>query len=64
MNGRDAALDTRVKSEVTAAIAAIAAIPSPFHDNLDKSVQIEAAQQAITTVLNTLELDVKPLVLQ
>jgi uncharacterized iron-regulated protein len=62
--GRDAALDTRLSNEIVAAIAAIAAIPEPFHDNLDKATEIEAAQQAIITVLNTLEADVKPVALQ
>lgn len=61
---RNAALDTRLSNEITAAIAAIAAIPEPFHDNLDKATEIEAAQQAIITVLNTLETDVKPVVLE
>jgi len=63
VGSRDAALDARLESEITAAIAAIAAIPAPFHDNLDKSTQIEAAQQAIRTVQTTIESDVKPVVL-
>lgn len=61
---RNAALDTRVESEIAAAIAAIAAIPAPFHDNLDKSTQIEAAQHAIQTLQTTLESDVKPVILE
>jgi len=57
----DAALDTRLQGELDAAIAALAAIPAPFEQNLDASVQIEAAQQAMRTVQATLEADVKPL---
>ena len=55
----DASLDTRLKGEIDAAIAAINAIPAPFRDNLDASTQIEAAQEAIQTVFDTLENDIK-----
>ena len=61
---RDPALDTRIQAEITAAIAAILAIPAPFRNNLDAAAPIEAAQVAITTVMNTLEQDLKPLVLE
>jgi uncharacterized iron-regulated protein len=59
---RDAALDTRLKTEIQEAITAIAAIPAPFRNNLDKSVEIVAAQQAINKIRDTLELDLKPVV--
>lgn len=55
------ALDTRIRSELDAAIAAIGAIPEPFRDNLDASTEIEAAQAAIRTVLESLDEDVRPL---
>jgi putative iron-regulated protein len=60
----DPALDTRIRGELTAAIAAINAIPAPFRNNLDAAGPIEAAQVAITTVMNSLEEDLKPLVLE
>ncbi|MGD8395824.1 MAG: imelysin family protein [Candidatus Eiseniibacteriota bacterium] len=59
----DADLDQRLRAEIQAAIAAIAAIPEPFRDHLDQSATIEAAQTAIVTVFDTLERAVKPLVL-
>ncbi|HEY7727779.1 MAG TPA: imelysin family protein [Candidatus Eisenbacteria bacterium] len=61
---RNAALDARLQGEIAAAVAAIAAIPSPFHDNLDKSAEIEAAQQAILRIQVTLDGEIKPLLLR
>ncbi len=58
---KNAALDTRLKAEIDEAIAAIGRIPAPFRDNLDATTEIEAAQEAVLTVFNTLENDVKPL---
>ncbi len=57
-------LDAELKSEIEAAIAAIAAIPEPFRNNLNQSQQIQAAQQAINQVIPTLENELKPLVRQ
>ncbi len=59
---KNADLDTRLKGEIEAAIAAIAAIPEPFRNNLNASTEIEAAQAAIVTVMNTLSDDVSGLV--
>lgn len=60
---QDAALHARLLQEIDAAISAIAAIPEPFVANLAATSQIEAAQTAISTVLETLVNDVKPLVI-
>jgi len=59
----DAQLDARVRAEMDAAVAAIAAIPAPFRDNLDAATAIEAAQAAVVTVMTSLEADVKGLLL-
>ena len=58
---KDADLDARLQNEIDAATAAIASIPEPFRGNLSASSQIEAAQQAIATVLETLDGDVRAL---
>ena len=58
---KDAALDARLKTEIDEAIAAINAIPAPFRNNLNATVQIEAAQAAVLKVFTTIENDVKPL---
>ncbi len=58
---RDAELNTRTLTEIDAAIAAIAAIPHPFRDNLDQGVAIEAAQAAVGAIATTLESDLKAL---
>jgi len=58
---KNAALDARLRSEIEAAITALAAIPVPFELNLDATAQITAAQDAMITVQNTLENDVKAL---
>lgn len=57
----DADLDARFRAEVDAAIEAIGAIPAPFRNNLDAAAEITAAQEAILTVFNTIENDLKPL---
>lgn len=60
-------LDARVKSEIEGAIIAIEAIPGPFRDAITTPSaydEIEAAQATIRRLQNTLELNVKPLVLR
>lgn len=62
---RDSELDARVKSEITAAIAAIGAIPQPFRDAVTTPSSynaIEAAQAAVRKLHDTLQRDVRPLV--
>lgn len=59
---RDPDLDTRLKGEIDAAIAAIAAIPAPFSNHLGATEAIVTAEQAVNTVRNTFEHDVKPLI--
>lgn len=64
---QDAALDERVRGEITAAIAALGAIPPPFSTAItddDAGDDIEAAQAAIRALQATLEGDVQPLVLR
>ena len=61
VRAHDSALDTRLDDEIQAAIDAIAAIPEPFRNNLDKTAAIEAAQAAAIKIVKTLEEDVKPL---
>jgi uncharacterized iron-regulated protein len=58
---RDAVLDERVKTEIQATIDLLAAVPTPFEQNLDAAAQIEAAQNAMRTAMATLQEDVKPL---
>ncbi len=65
--GLDPALDTRVRTEIQAAIAAVGAIPGPFRDAITTPSsydEIEAAQTAIRALQTTLERDVQPLVLR
>ena len=60
----DAALDADIKGQVTAAIAAIAAIPGPFSEAIGTPSaypQIEAAQAAIRALQSTLETRLLPL---
>lgn len=63
---RDAALDTRIKAEITAAIAAIGQIPAPFSDAIldtNAAPKVVAAQAAIRTLQTTLEEDLTDLIL-
>ncbi|HRE91472.1 MAG TPA: imelysin family protein [Myxococcota bacterium] len=63
---RDAALDARIKAEITAAIAAIGEIPGPFSDAIldnNAAPKILAAQAAIRTLQTTLEEDLTDLIL-
>lgn len=63
----DPTLDARLRAEIDAAIAAIAAIPGPFRDAITTPsayASIEAAQTAVRRVQTTLEQDVSPLVLR
>lgn len=62
---QDADLDTAVRAAITAAIAAIDAIPEPFRDqldNADSSVKIEAAIAACNAVDDIFSGEVKALV--
>jgi predicted lipoprotein len=64
---KDADLDARVKSQITAAIDAIGAIPSPFRDAIQDPANddvIHAAQAAIRTLHDTLDTEVRNLVTQ
>ncbi|MDY7225240.1 imelysin family protein [Hyalangium rubrum] len=64
VKGEDAALDTRIRQELAASIAALAAIPQPFRSaitNPDAKEEIEAAQEAIRKLQQTFEANVKPL---
>ena len=64
VKGKDAALDRRFQTEIQTAIAEVGKISFPFRDALTTDgPQIEAAQQAIATVQQTLEGDILPLVL-
>ena len=58
---RNAALDTRIQSEIQAALDAVNAIPSPFRDNLDAQREIDAAIDALNVVATTLQDALKPL---
>lgn len=63
----DAALDTRVKSEIEAAIAAIGAIPGPFRTAITTPSSyeaIEGAQAAVRKLQTSLERDVHALVVR
>ncbi len=55
-------IDDLVKSQIDDAITAIGQIPEPFRDNLDQNAVIEAAQQSIDKLVQTLETSVKPLI--
>jgi putative iron-regulated protein len=64
---RDPALDVQVKAEISAAIAALGAIPPPFRDAITTPSaydEIEAAQAAIRALLQTLQDEVRSLVLE
>ena len=63
----DAALDGRIRSAITAAIAAIEAIPGPFGDAIvtpSAYPAIEAAQAAIRSVQDLLDAELLPLLLE
>lgn len=63
---QDPALDVRIKAEITAAIAAIGAIPAPFATAiLDNAAapKIVAAQEAIRKLQDTLDGDLTDLIL-
>lgn len=60
---KNAALDDRVKAEIDAAIAAIAAIPGTFTDAVvNQPAAVAAAQTSVRTLQETLESQVLPLV--
>lgn len=59
---QNAALDTRIRSEIEAALDAVAAIPSPFRNNLDAQGEIQGAIDALNVLATTLQNDLKPLV--
>lgn len=64
---KDAALDTKVKNQITAAIDALGQIPSPFRDAIQDSANddvIKAAQAAIRTLRDTIDTEVRAAVLQ
>jgi len=61
---QDAALDVQIKAQITAAIAAIAAIPGPFSEAIiteSAYPEIEAAQAAILALQSTLQSKLLPL---
>jgi len=63
----DPKLDARVDQEINAALASIEAIPAPFHNAItdpSAATKIQSAIAAVTTVKETFEKDIKPLVLQ
>ena len=55
-------LNSRVLSEIDATIAAINAIPAPFRNNLNATVQIQAAIDACNVLFATLHNDVRSVV--
>jgi len=64
---RDADLDARIRARITAAIAAIEAIPGPFGEAIVTPASypaIEAAQQAIRAVQDLLDGELLPLILE
>ncbi len=61
---RNSTLDTRIRSEIEAALDAVEAIPSPFRNNLDAQLEIDAAIAALNVVVGTLQEALKPLVLE
>ncbi|NOK16842.1 imelysin family protein [Corallococcus carmarthensis] len=63
---RDAALDTRVKSEIAAAIAALGKVPEPFPVSIKDPAsadEIEGAQAVIRKLHDTFQVDVKAVIL-
>ena len=64
VNGADADLDARFKTEVQTAIDTIGAIPNPFRDSITAQRDaVQAAIDAVSTVQGTLENDILKLVL-
>lgn len=59
---KDNALDTEIKEKITAAIAAIAAIPEPFRNNL-KHANVTIAMEKINEVQTIIETKVRPLII-
>jgi predicted lipoprotein len=58
----DTDLDNRFKTEINNAITAIDAIPGNFRDAItDNPEDVEEAQQAVRTILATIQEDIKPL---
>ena len=63
VNSHDADLDARFQQEVQAAIDAIGAIPDPFRDSITTNRgAVQSAIDAVSTVQQTLEQDILPLV--
>jgi putative iron-regulated protein len=63
VSSKDPELDSRFQSEVQAAIDAIGAIPNPFRDSITTNRgAVQAAIDAVSTVQQTLEQDILPLV--
>ncbi|RKH66071.1 imelysin family protein [Corallococcus llansteffanensis] len=63
---RDAALDTRVKAELAAAIAALGRVPEPFPVSIKDPAsadEIEGAQEAIKKLHDTFQNEVKAVIL-
>jgi len=64
VNGANADLDARFKTEVQTAIDTIGAIPDPFRDSITaQRAAVQAAIDAVSTVQTTLENDILKLVL-
>ena len=64
VNGENADLDARFKTEVQAAIDSIGAIPDPFRDSITAQRDaVQASIDAVSTVQQTLENDILTLVL-
>ncbi len=60
---QDAELDTRLKGEIEAAIAAIGSIPPPFRDAISNArADVQAAIDAVRVVQTTLESGILPLI--
>jgi len=57
-------LNDRIINEIDDVIGKISAIPEPFRNNLNASVQIQAAINACNVLLETFVNDVKPLIAQ
>jgi len=64
VKSRSAELNSRITAEIDAAINAIEAIPSPFRNNLNADLQIQAAIDACNAIFNTFQSEVKPMVSQ